>query len=177
MKELKQTICARCGKPATVYYKETVNGKTREMHLCAACAAKEGVGKDAFQLPGFWDDDFFGMTPLFSNLFGAPALERSARCPRCGKTLREIREDGRFGCSQCYESFGDQIDLRNFSKGYKGERLCPAPEGEKQEKAEQKEDAASRLARLKAELKKAVAEEAYERAAALRDEIKKEEGR
>ncbi|MBP5289071.1 MAG: UvrB/UvrC motif-containing protein [Clostridia bacterium] len=175
MKEMKQTICARCGKPATVYYRESVNGKTREMHLCAACAAKEGVGQNTVHLPGFWDDDFFGMTPLFSGLFGEPGLERSARCPRCGKTLRQIREDGRFGCSQCYESFGDQVDLRSVTGTYKGEALTAAPA--EQTPKNVKEDPAARLARLKEELKKAVAAEEYEKAASLRDEIRKEADR
>ena len=177
MKELKQTICARCGKPATVYYKESVNGKTREMHLCAACAAREGIGKETFHMPGFWEDDFFGAMPLFSDFFGTPALEKGAACPRCGKTLRQIREDGKFGCSQCYESFGRDVDLKPFiGGGYKGEPLSGAP-AEKKEGPEVKESAAERVARLKAELQKAVAAEAYEKAAALRDEIKKEEGR
>ena len=31
--------CEKCGKnEATMYYKETVNGVTREMHLCPECA-------------------------------------------------------------------------------------------------------------------------------------------
>ena len=176
MKELKQTICQRCGKPATVYYKETVNGKSREMRLCAACAAKEGVGKNTVQLPGFWEDDFFGALPLFSGFFGAPAVEREARCSRCGKTLRQIREDGRFGCSQCYESFGRDLDLKPFiGGGYKGEPLSAAPAEEKKE--EKRESPEEELARLKKELKQAVAEEAYEKAAALRDEIRQKEGK
>ena len=34
--------CEKCGKnEATMYYKETVNGVTREMHLCPECAQKE----------------------------------------------------------------------------------------------------------------------------------------
>ena len=37
--------CEKCGKnEATMYYKETVNGVTREMHLCPECAQKENLG-------------------------------------------------------------------------------------------------------------------------------------
>ena len=45
--------CEKCGKnEATMYYKETVNGVTREMHLCPECAQKENLGgafENAFQ--------------------------------------------------------------------------------------------------------------------------------
>ena len=36
--------CEKCGKnEATMYYKETVNGVTREMHRCPECAQKENL--------------------------------------------------------------------------------------------------------------------------------------
>ena len=45
--------CEKCGKnEATMYYKETINGVTREMHLCPECAQKENLGgtfENAFQ--------------------------------------------------------------------------------------------------------------------------------
>ena len=37
-------MCQNCGKsPATTHVKRTVNGKTAEWHLCAECAAKQGL--------------------------------------------------------------------------------------------------------------------------------------
>ena len=54
--------CEKCGKnEATMYYKETINGVTREMHLCPECAQKEHIGG------------------AFESAFGldAPLLERS----------------------------------------------------------------------------------------------------
>mgnify|MGYP000478331214 CR=1 FL=1 len=47
--------CEKCGKnEATMYYKETVNGVTREMHLCPECAQKENLISD---LPPHDDED------------------------------------------------------------------------------------------------------------------------
>ena len=106
--------CEKCGKnEATMYYKETVNGVTREMHLCPECAQKENIGgafNDAFQsMNHFWSD------PFHSFLIGtAPA----------------------------------------------------APEQPKTDP----------VADLKAQLKSAVESEDYERAASLRDEIRRIEG-
>ena len=43
--------CEKCGKnEATMYYKETVNGVTRELHLCPECAQKENLGGAFAQL-------------------------------------------------------------------------------------------------------------------------------
>ncbi|MBQ3866371.1 MAG: UvrB/UvrC motif-containing protein, partial [Clostridia bacterium] len=99
------------------------------------------------------------------------------RCPRCGKTARQIREDGRFGCSQCYETFGKDMDLKSFvGAGYQGEALT----GESAGKTEPEAPAESReekLSRLREDLKKALAEEAYEKAATLRDQIRELEGK
>ena len=52
--------CEKCGKnEATMYYKETVNGVTREMHLCPECAKKENLGgafESAFQSMNHFED-------------------------------------------------------------------------------------------------------------------------
>lgn len=71
--------CEVCKKnDAQFYYKETINGKTTEKHLCAECAHKQGLDKvfdkqmnsmftsfgkmmDSFLLP---DVDFFGFGRL-----------------------------------------------------------------------------------------------------------------
>lgn len=160
-------ICEKCGKPATILYQESINGKTRELCLCAACAGKMGVGVKSATLPGFFDDD---LMPLFSDLFAAPAVTREERCPACGKTVRQIQKDGKFGCSRCYESFGKNLDLKPFvGSGYRGEPLC-APAGKE-------EDPAAKLEHLKAQLKQVLAAEEYEKAAALRDQIRAMEGK
>lgn len=165
-----QKVCEKCGKPASVIYKESINGKARELCLCADCAAKMGVGAKTAALPGFFDDDFFGALPLFSDLFAPQASAREERCPACGKTVRQIQKDGKFGCSQCYETFGKGLDLKPFvGRGYRGEPLT-AP-AQKEEKPE------DRLKALKAELKRVLAAEEYEKAAGLRDQIRALEGK
>ena len=165
---MKQMKCERCQKPATVYYRENVNGKEREMHLCADCAAKAGIGADAFRLPGFSDEDFFGTLPLFSNFLARPAADRSEKCPLCGKSEREIREDGKFGCESCYETFGKRFDLTPFiGRGYRGGAVGKA------KVAAHEATPAERITALKAELKTALKDEAYEKAAELRDEIRR----
>lgn len=69
--------CENCNNEAVYYYKETINGKTTEKHLCADCARKEGLDK-AFDWSGdgfFRDVDrelesFFAPDPFFGGFLG-----------------------------------------------------------------------------------------------------------
>lgn len=90
--------CEKCGKnEATMYYKETVNGVTREMHLCPECAQKENLGgafENAFQsMNHFWSDPFHsflggGFGSLWNDMLGeatptATMLGTERKCPTC----------------------------------------------------------------------------------------------
>lgn len=88
------------------------------------------------------------------------------KCPNCFKTLDDIIEDKKFGCSECYTTFKDRLDdefLMNMTNGAK------AKEDENVEikilvnKIEKKEEA----------LKDSIEKEDFEEACELRDEINK----
>ena len=123
--------CEKCGKnEATMYYKETVNGVTREMHLCPECAQKENLGgafENAFQsMNHFWSDPFHA---TFADILN-PYVQKIHGATR---------------------------------------HIGTAPAAPEQPKADP-------VADLKAQLKAAVESEDYERAASLRDEIRRMEG-
>jgi len=197
MKMTNKHLCDECKKNyATILYKQTVNGKTESLRLCEECAEKAGIstdmGFDAF--PGFTSsfDDMFAQL-----LFGAPAVQTKrasvsapAVCPVCKATLNDIRKTSRLGCSQCYTVFEKYLDGKALGKGtYKGktpktftEKIKDIvtdakediAEAIKEKKAEDnaKADMKKKISQLKSQLKKAVAEEDYESAAKLRDEIR-----
>ncbi len=160
---MKQTLCQKCGlKTASVFYRENKNGTEREMHLCPDCAAEMGIGD--------LQENLFSSFSLF-----APHAEpkRIAACPLCGTTLSQIRKKGKFGCSTCYDTFSPLLDLTPYvGKGYEAKEA--AREEKEPPATEQK---LSETDALKAELKKAVEAEDYERAAVLRDEIRAKEGK
>lgn len=88
------------------------------------------------------------------------------KCPNCFKTLEDIIEDKKFGCSECYTTFKDRLDdefLKNMANG------SEANEDENVEikilvnKIEKKEEA----------LKDSIEKEDFEGACELRDEINK----
>ena len=84
-------LCQNCGKnQATTHVKKTINGETSELHLCAACAAKQGLG-------GMWNGFGFDLGDFWGSLFAEPAareLADSVRCEGCGKTFQEIAHTG-----------------------------------------------------------------------------------
>ena len=51
-------LCQNCGqKPATTFFKKTINGETSEIHLCADCAKQQGLSMWnglGFDLGDFW---------------------------------------------------------------------------------------------------------------------------
>jgi len=176
-------LCEKCKKQqATVFYEETINGSTRSYSLCADCAsAMEKSGEIALQ-KGFGGSLFaapFGSITdnLFSSLFSLPENARTSRklCPLCHASLEAFRRSGKAGCPLCYETFADELraSIRSIhgSVGHIGR----SPRESKQQKETQNEKqnvSDTRLEALKAELKGAIAEENFEKAAELRDSIR-----
>lgn len=176
--------CEKCGKnEANTFYKETINGNTREMHLCADCAREMHIGaefENAFAGVGnsFWSDpfhSFFGgdFSSLWSSMIGQPAegarLTSGRKCPSCGMTEAELRQTGRAGCPECYNTFSDVLtpyirqvhgaDTHLGAKPKDGEKKTEDP-----------------VTEMRAKLGEAVRNENYEEAARLRDEIRRLEG-
>lgn len=159
-------LCQKCGKnPATTHVKRTVNGKTTEYHLCAACAAEQGLGQ---MLGGLNLGDFWGS--LFSEP-AAPAVSDTVRCEGCGKSFRDIAATGRAGCPACYATFYDRL-LPSIQRIHgKTAHVGKAPAGAGGEAQRARE-----LDALRRELNAAIASQEYEKCAKLRDRIRELEG-
>ncbi|MGQ9591609.1 MAG: UvrB/UvrC motif-containing protein [Planctomycetota bacterium] len=163
--------CEVCQKaPATVHLTDVSNNSKREIHLCENCAREQGVTIKSYlhKTPSY--PEF--VTQLAHSQSEAPSEEREATCPRCGMTYRKFRATGKLGCPN---------DYAVFKKGLVG--LLEKIHGKVQHAGKVPLRASDQIARqrelrsLRAELEKAVREEAYERAAQLRDRIHELEGR
>ncbi|HVW02372.1 MAG TPA: UvrB/UvrC motif-containing protein [Planctomycetaceae bacterium] len=87
-------------------------------------------------------------------------------CPNCGITFREFRSQGRLGCPHDYIAFQDE--LLPLLENIHGEtQHC----GKFPKRAPDDSRKQYKLIKLRNDLRQAVAEESYERAAQLRDEI------
>lgn len=195
-------ICSRCQKnSAVVYYYEKVNGVEKRYALCKACADAERekqIYHNSFGVLPFWGADKEGES-LFSTLFGVnqPETKRKKRCELCGLSFSDIVHSGKVGCPLCYTTFREEltptVNSIHGAEKHKGRhphcKAASQPQNgtkaetaqdvtpKKEKSAERKPTKEEKLAKLKESLKKAIAEEAYEEAATLRDKIKKLEGR
>jgi protein arginine kinase activator len=168
--------CDHCKKnDATIHISQTVNGKTTEQHLCAQCAAELGVNNSFNQ---YFSELFEPGSPVAQSIFdtagGIPAFGSStaptAVCPVCGQRYDEFRRSGLLGCSNCYKAFGDRLDaiFRRVQGGtrHTGRKACETAEHQEMQLYRHK------LLELKQQLQQYVADEEYEKAASVRDEIK-----
>ncbi|MBR3894708.1 MAG: UvrB/UvrC motif-containing protein [Clostridia bacterium] len=169
-------LCEKCKKrTATVFYNENINGKTRAYSLCGECAAKlreKGNLQDITSMIGSFADPFSALhDDLFGGFFGIPAMKSvpaAKKCRDCGCTYADIAETGKVGCPTCYEIFGDELSrmIQSVHGTTSHTGSVPARHRAKQARAEE-------LRRLKKELQEAVQKEDYERAATLRDEVRR----
>ncbi|MBQ3265866.1 MAG: UvrB/UvrC motif-containing protein [Ruminococcus sp.] len=166
-------LCQHCKKnEATTVVKTMINGKYTEYRLCSDCAHE--LGYDSM-FPDFAADFGGLLSSFFSNAL--PAVSGATHCKSCGSTLNDIKRTGKVGCADCYDTFFSELlpTIRSVHGNTEHKGKCPdAVEYAVSE--EQTEEKSDKIAQLKAQLKKAIESENFERAAQLRDEIKGLEG-
>ena len=154
-------LCDVCKmNDAAVFLTQIVDGKMQKVNLCEGCSKEKGVQ----------DPTGFALADLLLGIGAAEEIEKggsSTRCPVCGFTQADFKKTGRLGCSSCYLAFADGLNslLKAMHKGTSHVGKLPA-------RAQQTLALSDRMKTLTENLRKAVQEENYETAAALRDEIK-----
>ena len=154
-------LCDVCKcNDAAVFLTQIVDGKMQKVNLCEGCSKEKGVQ----------DPTGFALADLLLGIGAAEEIEKggsSTRCPVCGFTQADFKKTGRLGCSSCYVAFGEGLNslLKAMHKG-------TAHVGKLPSRAQKTLVLSDRMKTLTEDLRKAVQEENYETAAALRDEIK-----
>ncbi|MBQ8638693.1 MAG: UvrB/UvrC motif-containing protein [Lachnospiraceae bacterium] len=174
-------LCEQCNeREATVVIREVAGGVAKERHLCSQCASQSGLG--AFL------DTGSPFARLLSGIlgFGTPEEEQEEdaamklTCPSCSTTYGDFVKNSRFGCSECYETFGllihDNIKKLQGSDKHVGKRPrytgCTAEHEKLVTQEKEKESLRDQLEILQAKQQEAVREEDFEAAARYRDEIR-----
>lgn len=159
-------LCQNCGKyEATTHLKRIVNGEAAEAHLCTGCAKALGY-TDVFT--GFPDS----FSDLLGSFFGEPSIgalsSRTVRCEKCGNTFNDIVNSGKIGCNDCYTTFFDKLlpSLHRIHGKTHHEGKSPKVFSENPKTAE------NIIETLENELKTAIENQEFEKAAELRDKIK-----
>jgi protein arginine kinase activator len=157
-------LCCICKeKEASVHLTQITGDKMQKVDLCEECAKSKGVN----------DPTGFSLADLLLGLGASQEIEQAAggvemKCPRCGFTQADFKKAGRLGCAECYRTFAEPLEglLKTMHKGTSHVGKVP-------EALRQSRELSDRLSVLQKRLTKAIEEEDFERAAILRDEIKR----
>lgn len=157
--------CQVCGKrEATVQYTHIADNEKKSVFMCSECmAAQESRHRGNSSSKTASSSKTKVETELKKlDEQGSTGLQ----CASCGTTYEEFRKHGRFGCPECYRAFASELEklmkrihgrVSHKGKGLPAKQDRPTP-GES-------------LVALQHQLAEAVAAEAYEQAAELRDRI------
>ncbi len=174
--------CDFCENEATVHETTNRHGVKVERHLCQQCAAQQGLAP-AGPVPGIELVTKLiapGTTQITIGPVPQPA--RGAVCPSCKLTFAEFKLTGLLGCPECYRVFESAI-APMIERAHEGasahEGKCPVRlrgagrlAGQEAQPAGV-QDVSGRIAALRGELSDAVRCEQYEKAARLRDELRR----
>jgi protein arginine kinase activator len=167
--------CEKCHlRSATVHLRDSTSGRDAVLNLCLPCATKalgqDLAGGEVAQLIG----ELIAKTSPATSTGGAtvppsPSADPECRCASCGLTAAEFAHLGRLGCPACYQAFANDIEAlllaTHGGTEHRGGRPPAADVAESSRSTEREV--------LQVELEQAVAEEAFERAAQLRDALRR----
>ena len=153
--------CENCGKnEVTFVYQSNINGRVTEKHLCSECAEKLGytqriAATGRRMMRSFFDDGFFGGS-LLGSFFSPSLMDRGAR----------LLEDP-------FDDFFADMPALSAAPAQQREEPSQQKQNDLVGKEEQSRFAYMRqMNALKLEMKKAVHQENFERAAELRDQLR-----
>jgi len=165
-------LCQRCEKEsASVHIDEVrafvspghASNDIATHHLCEVCAQKAGLPSQQVQAKATIDEVW-----KLLQLSAVTATKRkpTVACGECGTTLDELRRRGRVGCQQCYDTFaeylGELLERMHGSAQHVGR--IPGTD-------ERTVERTRRIDEVRTQLARAIADEAFEDAARLRDEL------
>lgn len=151
------TTCDHCDKPAIYHDVRIVDGVHSTTHLCAEHALDAGVNLGPIDLS------------IVLKTTELPSETSSTKsCPDCGMTIAQYKNSSLLGCPTCYGTFQEELrpiiaKVQNNNSQHVG-RVPSLLNIDV--------DRQLQIRRLLKKLKSAVTKEEYEKAAALRDQLR-----
>jgi len=156
-----------------MHFTKVVNGEKTTIQLCEKCAQEKG---ELFMIDGaggFSINDILAgllnLDPTFQKAKSQPSpSEEIVQCEVCKMTFQQFINIGRFGCANCYNAFKDhmapilrRLHSGNIKHGGKVPKRIGGSIHIKQ-----------KVQLLKEELLSLIAQEEFEKAAEIRDQIR-----
>lgn len=158
-------LCDVCREhDASVHLTQAVEGEVTQRHLCAKCAAEQGIETTVTTPPKNVLGEFLQAVQQQAST----SQGEGVRCTYCSMTLKDFRSTGRLGCARCYATF--EASLRELLRRVQGSAqhvgrryVPPAPDVLER---------ATTIGELRDRLRRAIQNEEFEVAATLRDQIR-----
>lgn len=165
-------FCDECRKNiATVFLTKISGNEVSRVQLCDDCARKMEETTEAANLLSY-------LPQLLSGLQGAEEMvvddmltAELVTCEACGTSFNDFQKMGYLGCPECYRVFGESLEKIIFELQEASEHVGKMP-GKVSEGALLRK----RMLELERGLERQIAEEQYEAAAAMRDQIRELRG-
>jgi len=162
-------LCQRCQeRPATIHLTKVINYEKTELHLCEICAKAAGNELGIMIEPNFTFQNLIAGLLDGDFLYQQPGMVGELTCRNCGLTFTDFRNQGLLGCGECYHAFQASLEplFRRVQGGTVHTGKVPRRTGGRVRLLKEMEQ-------LKHQLQQAVAREEYEKAAQIRDEIRR----
>lgn len=160
--------CDICGaNEASVHLTQIEQNETSKRHLCDSCAAAKGLAPSGGVANAPLADFLAQMGKAAPTETAAAMVDA---CPGCGLTLVDFKRTGRLGCARCWTHYGPSLRgllrklhgaAQHTGKVFRASGDLAAP------------NRLQRIVALRRSLQEAVDQEDFERAASLRDQIRR----
>ena len=183
-------LCELCHKDeaAGTLHRKDANGEDEELYVCKRCLARHGgatgngadggtdsgaddssakngpkiITPDGEEPPAFIRNFLDAAVGLIEGVAKSEAHEER-KCPVCGRTWEQIKEERAVGCADCWAQFGKEIRGEFLGGSYGPRHLGKIPE--------KTPDGKPSRAFLEKELRDAVARQNYRKAARIRKQL------
>lgn len=163
---LDKMLCNLCNKnKAVIHFKGIFNQKTIELNLCLKCVKKRGIKH-------FKEISISDIISTLSDLYfyNSPSKEKKKLvCNVCGLTYLEFEQKGKFGCSNCYNTFSNY--LTHIFERLHGRTKHIGKIPQEHFNVNNNIILSQKLLSLRKDLEQAIKFEQYEKAARIRDKI------
>jgi len=160
----KKTKCDQCDAKAVITEVVVKNGEKHEQRLCEKCAAEAGI---AIQSPA-------PVAQVLTQFVVAQSINaakhpKQESCSGCGLQFAQFRKEHHLGCPDCYTAFEAELGPL-IERAHEGgtHHIGKVPR-----RTSGSGEHLRRIASLKNQLEQAVGSEQFERAAKLRDQIRR----
>jgi protein arginine kinase activator len=181
--------CEGCKKPATYHLTEIEGGEKIEKHYCESCPLIAGEGAAMTSKAHTPINELLTNFVLaHSSGISTPAKETASECDACGITYADFKQGGLLGCERDYSTFEKELTPL-ISRAHEGATHHTGKTPNRKEgsgsgsgvgsgvgsMASEVKKKKVDIVKLKRELENAIKAEDYERAAKLRDQIRRAE--